>query len=56
MRYVINTSAAPEHTGGNEKLATSGAVRRGGGLRLRRRRPDLGAKASIVAHESVLAG
>ena len=24
MRYVINTSAAPEHVGGNEKLAASG--------------------------------
>ena len=28
MRYVINTSAAPEHVGGNEKLAAVGDVPR----------------------------
>ena len=55
MRYVLNTSAAPEHTGGNEKLATSGSVRRGGGSGFGGALPALGAKASIVAHEGVLA-
>jgi hypothetical protein len=54
MRYVINTSAAAEHTGGNEKLATSGAVRRGGGSSFGGAAPDLGQKASVVAHENVL--
>ena len=24
VRYIINTSAAPEHVGGNEKIATTG--------------------------------
>ncbi len=55
MRYVLNTSAAPDHTGGNEKLATSGSVRRGGGSGFGTALPALGAKASIVAHEGVLA-
>src|SRR5688500_9964074 len=31
MRYVINTSAAPEHVGGNEKLASSATFKRAGG-------------------------
>ena len=56
MRYVINTSAAPEHVGGNERLATAAQVRRAGGQSgfggaVR----DLGATATIVAHEGVLA-
>jgi glyoxylase-like metal-dependent hydrolase (beta-lactamase superfamily II) len=55
MRYVLNTSMAPEHTGGNEKLATSGVVRRAGGFGFGGAVPDLGQKASIVAHENVLA-
>src|SRR5688572_30040557 len=31
IRYVINTSAAAEHVGGNERLATSANFRRAGG-------------------------
>ena len=31
MRYVINTSAAPEHVGGNEKLAAAATFKRAGG-------------------------
>ena len=44
LRYIINTSASPEHVGGNEKIATSGffprhgRVRRGGRSRGTRRR------------------
>ena len=32
IRYIINTSAAPDHTGGNEKLAAAGSGLRGGGF------------------------
>ena len=31
IRYIINTSAAPEHVGGNEKLAAAANFRRAGG-------------------------
>ena len=56
IRYVINTSAAPEHVGGNATLAASANFRRAGGLggfggAVR----DLGNAATIVAHEGVLA-
>jgi glyoxylase-like metal-dependent hydrolase (beta-lactamase superfamily II) len=56
MRYVINTSAAPEHVGGNEKLAAAAAFKRAGGAggfggAVR----DLGTSATIVAHDGVLA-
>ena len=55
IRYVINTSAAPEHVGGNEPLAGSASFRRAGGLggfggAVR----DLGTTATIVAHDGVL--
>ncbi len=54
MRYVINTSAAPEHVGGNEKLAASGrfAAAASGGFGGAVR--ELGETATIVAHEGVL--
>jgi glyoxylase-like metal-dependent hydrolase (beta-lactamase superfamily II) len=52
IRYVINTSAAPEHVGGNEKIATSGFYPRagafGGAVE------NIGRAASVVAHENVL--
>jgi glyoxylase-like metal-dependent hydrolase (beta-lactamase superfamily II) len=56
IRYVINTSAAPDHVAGNEKLAASANFRRAGGAAgfggaVR----DLGTTATIVAHEGVLA-
>jgi glyoxylase-like metal-dependent hydrolase (beta-lactamase superfamily II) len=40
IRYLINTSAAPENVGGNEKLAASTGGR--------------GRAASVIAHENVL--
>lgn len=56
IRYVFNTSAAPEHVGGNERLATSaeyhragGAAGFGGAVRA------IGDNATIVAHDGVLA-
>ena len=55
MRYVINTSAAPEHVGGNEKLAASADFRRAGGAGgFGGATRDLGTTATIVAHEGVL--
>ncbi len=55
IRYIINTSAAPEHVGGNEKLAASARFRRAGGQSgfggaVR----DVGETATIVAHDGVL--
>jgi glyoxylase-like metal-dependent hydrolase (beta-lactamase superfamily II) len=55
MRYVINTSAAPEHVGGNVPFANAGAVRRAGGFGFGGAIPAIGDKASVVAHENVLA-
>ena len=50
IRYVVNTSADPDHTGGNAKISRAGAPVIGG---------NLGAVAfdngaTIVAHENVL--
>jgi hypothetical protein len=52
LRYIINTSATAENTGGNEKLATSGFFPRvqGFGTAV----ASVGRGASIVAHENVL--
>jgi glyoxylase-like metal-dependent hydrolase (beta-lactamase superfamily II) len=51
IRYIINTSAAAEHTGGNEKIAAAGFFPRvglGGAT-------DVNARtAAIVAHENVM--
>jgi glyoxylase-like metal-dependent hydrolase (beta-lactamase superfamily II) len=56
MRYVINTSAAPDHVGGNLKLAASANFRRAGGAAgFGGATRDLGTSATIVAHEGVLA-
>ncbi|PYS32407.1 MAG: hypothetical protein DMG14_34635 [Acidobacteria bacterium] len=51
LRYIINTSDAPDHIGGNEKFATSGFFPRGGGLGAA---TGVGRTASVVAHENVL--
>jgi cyclase len=52
LRYIVNTSASAEHTGGNEKLAASGFFPRGGGFGNAVVNP--GRTASIIAHENVL--
>jgi glyoxylase-like metal-dependent hydrolase (beta-lactamase superfamily II) len=52
VRYVINTSAAPEHIGGNEKIATAGFFPRGGGFG--GAVSNVGRTASVIAHENVL--
>jgi glyoxylase-like metal-dependent hydrolase (beta-lactamase superfamily II) len=56
MRYVINTSAAPEHVGGNEKLASSATFKRAGGAGgFGTATRAIGDDATIVAHDGVLA-
>jgi glyoxylase-like metal-dependent hydrolase (beta-lactamase superfamily II) len=56
MRYVINTSAAPEHVGGNEKLASSATFKRAGGAGgFGTATRAIGDDATIVAHDAVLA-
>ncbi len=56
IRYVINTSARPEHVGGNERLASSATFRRAGGAAgFGGAAPDLGTNATIVSHEEALA-
>ena len=52
LRYIINTSAAPDHIGGNEKIASSGFFPRGGGFG--GAVPNSGRTASVIAHENVL--
>jgi hypothetical protein len=55
MRFVVNTSASPEHAGGNDKLAAAANFKRAGGAggfgsAVR----ELGNSATIVAREEVL--
>ena len=53
IRYIANTSALPEHTGGNEKLSIAGKTYTGGNVS-----GDIGGVgegAAILAHENVLA-
>lgn len=56
MRFVINTSAAPEHVGANDKLAAAANFKRAGGAGgFGGATRDLGTTATIVAREEVLA-
>jgi len=52
LRYIINTSAASDRVGGNERIATTGFFPRGsqfGGAV-----ENVGPRASVIAHEEVL--
>jgi glyoxylase-like metal-dependent hydrolase (beta-lactamase superfamily II) len=53
LRYIINTSAAPEHVGGNETIGATGFFPRGG--EFGGAVASVGRRASIIAHENVLA-
>jgi glyoxylase-like metal-dependent hydrolase (beta-lactamase superfamily II) len=53
LRFIVNTSADAEHIGGNEKLAATGFFPRAAGFGAAV--APLGQKASILAHENVLA-
>jgi glyoxylase-like metal-dependent hydrolase (beta-lactamase superfamily II) len=52
IRYIVNTSAAADHVGGNVKLASAGFFPRAGGFGTAVE--NVGRIASIVAHENVL--
>ena len=52
LRYIINTSASPDHVGGNEKIATSGFFPRTAGFGAAVE--AVGRGANIIAHENVL--
>lgn len=55
LRYVINTSATPDHVAGNQKLAAAARFKRAGGAGgFGGAARDLGTTATIVAHENVL--
>jgi cyclase len=52
IRYIIDTSLDPDHTGGNEKLSQAGATITGGNVA--GNISDAGTGASIIANENVL--
>jgi len=52
IRYVIDTSAAPEHVGGNQKIASAGFYPHSAGFGTAV--SNSGRAASMVAHENVL--
>ncbi len=57
LRYIINTSASPDRTGGNEAIAPAGAFERGGGGAAANFAGDVrDQRAAVVAHENVLLG
>jgi glyoxylase-like metal-dependent hydrolase (beta-lactamase superfamily II) len=51
IRYIVNTSAAPEHVGGNETIASAGFFPRGASFGSAVE--SIGRHASIFAHENV---
>ena len=52
IRYIVNTSPLPDHTGGNEKLAEAGKTFTGGNVIAEF--SDAAQGASILAHENAL--
>ena len=52
IRYIVNTSADSDHTGGNEKIRLAGRTFTGGNVA--GNIADAGEGAAIVAHENVL--
>src|SRR5262245_38961601 len=52
IRYIINTSVDPDHTGGNEKVSRAGRTLTGGNVA--GNIADASEGAAIIAHENVL--
>jgi cyclase len=52
IRYIINTHADPDHTGGNEKIVRAGKTFTGGNVAAGL--ADAGEGAAVLAHEKVL--
>jgi glyoxylase-like metal-dependent hydrolase (beta-lactamase superfamily II) len=52
IRYIINTSLDPDHTGGNEKISRAGRTLTGGNVA--GNIADASEGAAIIAHENVL--
>jgi glyoxylase-like metal-dependent hydrolase (beta-lactamase superfamily II) len=52
LRYIVDTNDAPEHIGGNEKIAAIGHFERGS--QFSGVVASVGNRASIIAHENVL--
>jgi glyoxylase-like metal-dependent hydrolase (beta-lactamase superfamily II) len=52
IRYIVNTSADPDHAGGNEKVRLAGRTFTGGNVA--GNIADAGEGAAILAHENVL--
>ena len=52
IRYILNTSTHPDHTGGNAKIAPAGITYVGGNIT--GTIADPGAGAAIISHEAVL--
>jgi len=52
LRYIINTSSLPEHTGGNVKLAEAGKTFTGGNVS--GDLGDVGEGAAVLSHENAL--
>jgi glyoxylase-like metal-dependent hydrolase (beta-lactamase superfamily II) len=52
IRYIANTSALPDHVGGNQKLALAGKTFTGGNVA--GQLGDAGEGAAVLAHENVL--
>src|SRR5205085_12689370 len=52
VRYILNTSADPDHAGGNDKIAATGKTLTGGNVA--GDLADAGEGAAIISHENVL--